>query len=90
MGSGYNLQIDTQNNRFNSASYNGGLIDDLDNATTFNTTKSGSTNPANVNGTGGSYIAWCFAEKKDLANLVHIQVMEMLMEHLFTQDSNQV
>ena len=64
MGSGYNLQLDTQNNRFNSASYNAGIIDDLDNATTFNITKSGSTDPTNVNGSGGSYIAWCFAEKK--------------------------
>jgi hypothetical protein len=40
------------------------------------------------NRSGGTYIAYCFAEKKDLASLVLTQVMEMLMEHLFIQGLN--
>jgi hypothetical protein len=35
-----------------------------------------------VNVTGGTYIAYCFAEKKDLASLVLTQVMVLLMVRL--------
>jgi hypothetical protein len=42
------------------------------------------------NGSGAAMIAYVFAEKKGSQNLVAILVMVMLMEHLFTQDLNQL
>jgi hypothetical protein len=43
-----------------------------------------------TNQSGATMIAYCFAEKKDLASLVLTQVMVLLMVRLCTQDLNQL
>ncbi|ADD94106.1 hypothetical protein [uncultured phage MedDCM-OCT-S04-C1161] len=47
-------------------------------------------NNGQVNTSGDNYISYCFSEKKDLVSLEATQGMEMLMEHLFIQDLNQL
>ena len=47
-------------------------------------------NDGQVNNNSENYIAYVFAKKKVSVNLVHIQEMEMLTEHLFIQDLNQL
>ena len=47
-------------------------------------------NDADVVSNGYTYVAYCFAEKKDLASLVHMLEMEVQMVLLFIQDSNQL
>jgi hypothetical protein len=41
-----------------------------------------------INASGGTYIAYCFADVKGLASLVHTQVMVLLMVRLCTRDLN--
>jgi hypothetical protein len=45
-------------------------------------------NSGKVNNGTDDYIAYCFAEKKGYSKFGSTQVMEMLMDHLFTQDLN--
>ena len=47
-------------------------------------------NATTTNGNTDTFICYAFAEKKDIASLVHIQEMEMLMVHSFIQDLNQL
>ena len=45
---------------------------------------------ASVNHSGNDMIAYCFAEKTVTVNLETTLEMDLLMGHLFTQDSNQL
>ena len=48
-------------------------------------------NDTSVNGSGSSYITYCFTGKQGFSqNLEATQEMEMLMVHLFIQDLNQL
>jgi len=64
LSSGYNISLDQNIAQFNASTFNAGIIDDLDNTNTWSITKTSGVNPTNNNGSGGNYIAYCFAEKK--------------------------
>jgi len=63
LSSDYNISLDQTIAQFNASSYNAGIIDDLDNANTWSVTK-GAAAMTNNNADGGTYVAYCFAEKQ--------------------------